>query len=163
MSNIRKVAVFVGSLRKGSYNRKMAQALAEVAPPQLKLEIVEIGELPLYNQDSDTGIAPARVGIVPRKGETGRSRRIRRRPNTTARSRLRSRTRSMSRRAHTVKASGTGSRAQSSAFPRRDRRLRGQPSSAPVVRVPQRAHHAAAGSLHRRRRGSFRCRRQTQK
>jgi chromate reductase, NAD(P)H dehydrogenase (quinone) len=51
----RDVAVIVGSLRKGSYNRMMAHALAALAPPSLKLEIVEIGELPLYNQDDDTG------------------------------------------------------------------------------------------------------------
>lgn len=51
----RNVAVIVGSLRKGSYNRMMAHALAALAPPSLKLEIVEIGALPLYNQDDDTG------------------------------------------------------------------------------------------------------------
>jgi chromate reductase, NAD(P)H dehydrogenase (quinone) len=57
----RDVAVIVGSLRKGSYNRMMAHALAALAPPSLKLEIVEIGALPLYNQDDDTGdiAAPA--------------------------------------------------------------------------------------------------------
>jgi len=48
------VAVIVGSLRKGSYNRMMAHALAGLAPPSLKLEIVEIGDLPLYNPDEDT-------------------------------------------------------------------------------------------------------------
>ena len=47
------VAVIVGSLRKGSLNRKMAHALAAAAPPALKLTIVEIGDLPLYNQDED--------------------------------------------------------------------------------------------------------------
>ena len=47
------VAVIVGSLRKDSLNRKMAKALAALAPPALKLEIVEIGQLPLYDQDSD--------------------------------------------------------------------------------------------------------------
>ena len=50
----RNVAVIVGSIRKGSYNRMMAHALAGLAPPSLKLEIVEIGQLPLYNQDEDT-------------------------------------------------------------------------------------------------------------
>ena len=49
----RDVAVIVGSLRKGSYNRMMAHALAALAPPSLELEIVEIGALPLYNQDED--------------------------------------------------------------------------------------------------------------
>jgi len=48
-----KVAVFVGSLRKQSFNRKMAKALIALAPESLELEIVEIGELPLYNQDYD--------------------------------------------------------------------------------------------------------------
>ena len=53
MKNTYDVAVFVGSLRKESFNRKVAQALAELAPEKLKLQIVEIGQLPLYNQDSD--------------------------------------------------------------------------------------------------------------
>jgi len=47
------VAVFVGSLRKESLTRKLAKALASVAPPTLKLEIVEIGQLPLYNADDE--------------------------------------------------------------------------------------------------------------
>jgi chromate reductase, NAD(P)H dehydrogenase (quinone) len=55
------VAVLVGSLRKGSFNRKIALALAELAPAELKLEIVEIGQLPLYNQDSDENPPPAFV------------------------------------------------------------------------------------------------------
>ncbi len=53
MDAVRDVAVFVGSLRKESINRKLANALAELAPSSLKLEIVEIGQLPLYNQDDD--------------------------------------------------------------------------------------------------------------
>jgi chromate reductase len=53
MKNPSNVAVIVGSLRKESFNRKVALALAELAPAELKLEIVEIGHLPLYNQDSD--------------------------------------------------------------------------------------------------------------
>jgi chromate reductase len=53
MTAVRDIAVFVGSLRKESLNRKLAKALAELAPSSLKLEIVEIGQLPLYNQDFD--------------------------------------------------------------------------------------------------------------
>jgi chromate reductase len=49
----RRVAVVVGSLRKDSLNRKLAKALSATAPPSLSLEIVEIGQLPLYNQDDD--------------------------------------------------------------------------------------------------------------
>jgi chromate reductase len=53
MGTTRKVAVIVGSLRKGSYNRMTAKALAALSPAGLHLEIVEIGQLPLYNQDAD--------------------------------------------------------------------------------------------------------------
>jgi chromate reductase len=49
----RKIAVIVGSLRKESFNRKVAKTLMLLAPPQLEMEIVEIGQLPLYNQDDD--------------------------------------------------------------------------------------------------------------
>ena len=52
------VAVLVGSLRKESFNRKMAKALQALAPPSLNLEIVEIGNLPLYNQDDDANPPP---------------------------------------------------------------------------------------------------------
>ncbi|MGC1389247.1 MAG: NADPH-dependent FMN reductase [Steroidobacteraceae bacterium] len=53
MKPVYSVAVLVGSLRKGSINRKLAHALAALAPDSLKLQIVEIGDLPLYNQDLD--------------------------------------------------------------------------------------------------------------
>jgi chromate reductase len=49
----KNVAVLVGSLRKDSLNRKIANALSALAPAALKLGIVEIGQLPLYNQDDD--------------------------------------------------------------------------------------------------------------
>jgi chromate reductase, NAD(P)H dehydrogenase (quinone) len=49
----KKIAVFVGSLRKESFNRKMAKLLVTLAPESLTLEIIEIGGLPLYNQDAD--------------------------------------------------------------------------------------------------------------
>ena len=58
MNKDRKVAVIVGSLRKESFNRKMAKALVAMAPAPLKLEIVEIGQLPLYNQDFDANPPP---------------------------------------------------------------------------------------------------------
>jgi chromate reductase len=59
MSATRKIASFVGSLRKGSYNRMTAKALAALAPAGLQLQIVEIGQLPLYNQDRDDDGTPA--------------------------------------------------------------------------------------------------------
>jgi chromate reductase len=49
----KKIAVFVGSLRRESYNRKMAKALMALGPESLKLEIIGIGQLPLYNEDLD--------------------------------------------------------------------------------------------------------------
>lgn len=55
-----KVAVIVGSLRKGSVNRQLAEALAKLARPKLDLQIVEIGDLPLYNQDDEAAL-PASV------------------------------------------------------------------------------------------------------
>jgi chromate reductase len=53
MDKTRDVVVIVGSLRKDSINRQVAHGLASVAPATLKLEIVEIADLPLYNQDLD--------------------------------------------------------------------------------------------------------------
>lgn len=55
----KKIAVFVGSLRRESFNRKMAKALTALAPESLKLEIVEIAELPFYNEDLDNDTPPA--------------------------------------------------------------------------------------------------------
>jgi chromate reductase len=49
----RTVAVLVGSLRKDSHNRKLARVLAELAGPALAFDVLEIGNLPLYNQDDD--------------------------------------------------------------------------------------------------------------
>jgi chromate reductase len=54
MPAVRNVAVLVGSLRKESLTRKVAHAVAALAPPSLKLEIVEIGQLSLYNQDLES-------------------------------------------------------------------------------------------------------------
>jgi chromate reductase len=48
---VRNVGVFVGSLRKESFTRKVANAIISLAPPSLKLEIIEIGQVSHYNQD----------------------------------------------------------------------------------------------------------------
>lgn len=58
MTAPRKVTVLVGSLRKASFNRKAALALADLAHESLTLEIVEIRHLPLYDQDADDEGAP---------------------------------------------------------------------------------------------------------
>ena len=46
-----KIAVFVGSLRKESFNLKTAKALIALAPESLSLEIVNIASLPFFNED----------------------------------------------------------------------------------------------------------------
>jgi chromate reductase, NAD(P)H dehydrogenase (quinone) len=53
------VAVLVGSLRHESFSRKVAKAAAAIAPASLRLAIVEIGNLSLYNEDDDTDTPPA--------------------------------------------------------------------------------------------------------
>lgn len=48
-----QVAVVVGSLRRESINRKLAGAVVKLAPPEFSFKQLEIGDLPLYNQDDD--------------------------------------------------------------------------------------------------------------
>ena len=52
-----KIALIVGSLRRDSFNRKLAAGLAKLAPPEFSLQEVQIGDLPLYNQDDDASQA----------------------------------------------------------------------------------------------------------
>lgn len=47
------IVVVVGSLRRDSFNRKLATAVTKLAPPELSFKQVQIGDLPLYNQDDD--------------------------------------------------------------------------------------------------------------
>lgn len=53
-----QVAIIVGSLRKDSFNRQLADAIVKLAPPEFSFKQVEIGDLPLYNQDDDGAQAP---------------------------------------------------------------------------------------------------------
>ena len=53
------ILVFVGSLRKDSFNRKFAAAVTRLAPLGFSFNLAEIGDLPLYNQDDDGNQAPA--------------------------------------------------------------------------------------------------------
>ena len=48
-----KIAVIIGSLRKESFNRKFAEALVKLAPREFTFQMLQIGDLPLYNQDDD--------------------------------------------------------------------------------------------------------------
>ncbi len=52
-----QIAVVVGSLRKDSINRKLASAMAKLAPPDFSFKQLQIGDLPLYNQDDDANPA----------------------------------------------------------------------------------------------------------
>ena len=48
-----KIGVLVGSLRKESYNRKLALTLMQLAPKSLEMEIIDIGQLSFFNQDDE--------------------------------------------------------------------------------------------------------------
>ncbi len=63
------IAVIVGSLRKDSLNRKMADAIAKLAPPEFSFKQSEIGDLPLYNQDEENN-QPASVKRLKTEIET---------------------------------------------------------------------------------------------
>jgi chromate reductase, NAD(P)H dehydrogenase (quinone) len=56
-----KIAIVVGSLREGSINRRVARSICAFAADKLDCAIVEIGNLPLYNQDFDAN-PPAEYG-----------------------------------------------------------------------------------------------------
>ena len=53
------VGYLVGSIAKGSINRKLARALARLAPPELQLREIGFGELPIYSYDYDADFPPA--------------------------------------------------------------------------------------------------------
>ena len=53
-----KVGYLVGSLAKGSINRKLARAMARLAPPELAFSEIPFGELPLYSYDYDANYPP---------------------------------------------------------------------------------------------------------
>lgn len=52
-----QIAVVVGSLRRDSFNRKLANAIAKLAPLDFSFKQIPIGDLPLYNQDDDANQA----------------------------------------------------------------------------------------------------------
>ncbi|WP_042148135.1 NADPH-dependent FMN reductase [Paucisalibacillus sp. EB02] len=61
--NVKKVGVLVGSLRKESFSKKLAQNVAMLFPEGYELEMVEIGNIPFYNQDfDDEDNLPAEIG-----------------------------------------------------------------------------------------------------
>ena len=65
-----KVAVVVGSLRKESFSRKLAKALITTGCDPLEFELVEIGQLPLFNQDDEANPSPTVVEFKQRIAAT---------------------------------------------------------------------------------------------
>ncbi|MGI6073500.1 MAG: NADPH-dependent FMN reductase [Fermentimonas sp.] len=65
--NKKKIAIIVGSLRKDSFNRKLALHAIKNQPESLDMEIVEIGQLPHYNEDYDVANEPAEYAEFRKK------------------------------------------------------------------------------------------------
>jgi len=67
-----QIAVIVGSLRKDSINRKLAHAIVKLAPSEFSFKELQIGDLPLYNQDDDANQAESvkrlKEGITAAQG-----------------------------------------------------------------------------------------------
>ena len=51
----KKIGIIQGSLRKNSFNKKIAETIAELLPQGFEAKFIEIGDLPLYNEDYDDG------------------------------------------------------------------------------------------------------------
>lgn len=54
----KKIGVFVGSMRKESYNQKVAKEISQIMPENFEMKIINLGDLPIYNQDSDDDGTP---------------------------------------------------------------------------------------------------------
>jgi len=67
-----QIAAIVGSLRRDSINRKLANALVKLGPADFSFKLLEIGDLPLYNQDDDANQAEPVVRLKSEvKGASG--------------------------------------------------------------------------------------------
>jgi chromate reductase len=138
----RQIGVVVGSLRKESINRKLANALIKLGRPDFTFKDLRIGDLPLYNQDDDTPQAPevqrlkselrAVDAVIFVTAEYNRP------------FRACSRTRSIMRRGLMARAHGRATRRHRGCFDRRHQ-LGGR-AAAPAhhPRVPRHAHAGAA-------------------
>ncbi|SCW63675.1 NAD(P)H-dependent FMN reductase [Rhizobium mongolense subsp. loessense] len=65
---MKKIAVLVGSLRRDSINRRLAEALARLAEDRLEFDFVAVGEVPMYNEDLWADI-PASIKRMKRQVE----------------------------------------------------------------------------------------------
>jgi chromate reductase len=64
-----KIAIIVGSLREGSINRKVARSICALRGDNLDCSMIEIGDLPLYNQDLDSNPPEQWVRLRKQVGE----------------------------------------------------------------------------------------------
>ena len=145
----KRIAVFVGSLRTASWSRKVARAL--IAPHSLQPEIVEIGQLPLYNQDFDDSGNPPAAWTAFRQQVKVYDAVLFVTPeyNRSVPAPLKNAIDVGSRPyGKSVWDRKTGRGGQH--FTRRDRRIRRQPPPAAIIRFSQRAVHANAGGVYRR-------------
>lgn len=55
----KRIGIVVGSIRKAAYTKKIADFLIAHTPEGYQLELIEIADLPLYNQDYDASGSPA--------------------------------------------------------------------------------------------------------
>jgi chromate reductase, NAD(P)H dehydrogenase (quinone) len=153
MSTTRDVAVLVGSLRKESFNRKMANALVAMAPAPLKLEIVEIRQLPLYNQDDDANPPAASAAFKQRVQKADAVLFLTPEYNRSMPGVLKNAIDIASR---PYGKSAWNGKPGDQRLSGRDWRLRREPPPAPVARVPERPGLATAGSVHRQCRQALR-------
>lgn len=62
-ANPRQIGLVVGSLRQQSINKRLALAIQKLAPPQLQFTLIDIGSLPLMNQDLENALPPTVVAF----------------------------------------------------------------------------------------------------
>ncbi len=147
-----KIAIIVGSLREGSINRKVARSICAIRGDNLDCSMIEIGDLPLYNQDLDVDPPRAMAAFSVRRSIAVPTES----PFSPARNIIIAEfpvpwqnaidVGSAPVRAKCLRQEARGNRY---CIPWRHRRLRCQPSDSAGLRVPQHAGHAAARGLSR--------------
>ena len=63
MENKIKILGIAGSLRKESYNKGLLKAALEVTPANCSLEIIDLADIPIYNQDEETNFPKSVVNL----------------------------------------------------------------------------------------------------
>ncbi len=72
-SNPLRILGISGSLRKGSYNTALLRTAAELMPPGMKLEIIELTPLPIFNQDFENPFPEAVAEFRTRLAQADRT------------------------------------------------------------------------------------------